>query len=215
METRFVDELHSAIVGKKHIIWDWNGTLLDDVSHAIGVMNGLLSERRLPHLTRERYRQVFNFPVRGFCETLGFDFEKESFDQVCHKFVDQFMEGFRELPLVPEMKAVLFQLHTDGLSQSVLSATDQPNLDAMIHHFELKSVFSHVFGIDNKHAVSKVERGHELIRNTKFALSETVIIGDTLHDLEVANALGIDAVLISHGHQCQTRLRSHHSVVIV
>lgn len=209
-----IDQVLSEIKGKRHIIWDWNGTLLDDVGHAISVMNGLLQEHQLPLLTRERYRKVFEFPVIRYYETLGFNFEIESFESLCETFVDQFMEDFRGLSLVPEMKSVLTKLHQEGLSQSVLSATDQPNLDSMVTHFELKEVFHLVFGIDNRLASSKVDRGHELIRLSDIPKSETVIIGDTLHDLDVARALEIDVVLISHGHQCPTRLRPHHARVI-
>lgn len=214
MKTNLIEQLHSAVDGKKHIIWDWNGTLLDDVEHAVSVMNSLLMEHELPQLDRERYRKIFDFPVLNYYEALGFNFKKESFEKLCHKFVDRFMAGFRDLPLIPEMKSVLMTLHHEGLSQSVLSATDQPNLNSMISHFEIGNVFKHVFGIDNKFAGSKVDRGHELIRLSEIPKSETVIIGDTLHDLEVARALGIDAVLISHGHQCPTRLRPHHEMVI-
>lgn len=214
MKNDLIDRVHSAIKEKQHIIWDWNGTLLDDVGHAVTVMNSLLEEHELPLLNREHYRKIFDFPVLHYYQTLGFDFEKESFEKLCHKFVDRFMAGFRDLPLIPEMKSVLMTLHREGLSQSVLSATDQPNLNSMISHFEIGNVFKHVFGIDNKLAGSKVDRGHELIHLSEIPKSETVIIGDTLHDLEVARALGIDAVLISHGHQCPTRLRPHHEVVI-
>ncbi len=84
----------------------------------------------------------------------------------------------------------------------------------MVTHFELNEVFHLVFGIDNKFAGSKIDRGYELIRLSEIPKCETLIIGDTLHDLEVARALGIDAVLISHGHQCQTRLKPHHEMVI-
>lgn len=214
MKNQLADKLHAAIEDKDHVIWDWNGTLLDDVGHAVTVMNSLLGEHELPLINRDRYRQIFDFPVLHYYQKLGFDFEKESFEKLCHKFVDRFMSGFRDLPLLPEMKSVLMQLHSESLMQSVLSATDQPNLNSMVNHFDLNGVFKFVFGIDNKFASSKVERGHELIRLSGVPQSKTIIIGDTLHDLEVARALGIDAVLISHGHQCHTRLRPHHDMVI-
>lgn len=207
-------ELHSALRGKKHIIWDWNGTLLDDGGYAVSVMNSFLEEHQLPLLDRERYRNIFGFPVLDYYRTLGFDFEKESFESLCHRFVDRFMTGFREVPLIPEMKATLVQLNQEGRLQSILSATDQSNLNLMVSHFDLEGFFGNVFGIDNKLAGSKIERGHEMIGLSQVPKSETVIIGDTLHDLEVARALGIDSVLISHGHQCPTRLKPHHEVVI-
>jgi phosphoglycolate phosphatase len=214
MKISLADKLHHAVKGKEHIIWDWNGTLLDDVSHAVNVMNSLLEEHKLPLIDREHYRKIFDFPVLAYYQKLGFNFEKESFESLCHRFVDRFMSGFQTLPLIPEMKSVLLNLRTENRMQSILSATDQTNLDSMISHFSLTDTFKFVFGIDNKFAGSKVDRGHDLIKKSEIAKSMTVIIGDTLHDLEVARALNIDAVLIPHGHQCPSRLRSHHEVVI-
>lgn len=209
-----VDDIHKAISGKKHIIWDWNGTLLNDVDHAVNIMNSILSEHSLNLIDKKRYRQIFDFPVIKYYEQLGFDFNNESFESLCHKFVDRFMAGVPHLPLIPEVKSVLTRLHDEGVFQSVLSATDQPNLNSMIEHFELGSIFKYVYGIDNKLAGSKIERGHELIQVSMIDKEHTIIIGDTLHDLEVADALGIDAVLISHGHQCYTRLIEKHNKVI-
>ena len=213
-DPRMKTQLQKALTGKQHIIWDWNGTLLDDVGHAVEVMNGLLGEHDLPLIDRDHYRKIFDFPVLHYYQKLGFDFDKESFENLCHRFVDRFMGGFHDLPLVPEMKSLLTQFQSEGLSQSILSATDQANLTSMVAHYELDSYFKFVYGINNKFAGSKIDRGHELIEESRIPESKTVIVGDTLHDLEVARALGIDAILISHGHQCPTRLRLHHDVVI-
>ena len=65
-----------------HVIWDWNGTLLDDNWLCVEVMNTLLSSRNLPLLTLERYRDIFDFPVKNYYEKLGFNFKKESFEIV-------------------------------------------------------------------------------------------------------------------------------------
>jgi phosphoglycolate phosphatase len=214
LKTSIIDQLHRGVKGKEHIIWDWNGTLLADVDYAVSVVNSILVEHELPLVDKMKYRQEFDFPVLKYYEALGFDFSKESFESLCHRFVERFMSGVRELPLYPEMKSVLQQLHIEGVTQSVLSATDQENLSSMVEHFNLKDIFKHVFGINNKFAGSKVDRGHELISVSKIPLEKTIIIGDTLHDLEVAKALGIDAVLISHGHQSTSRLQAKHKMVI-
>lgn len=214
LKPQFLNKLHEEIQGKEHIIWDWNGTLLDDVGHAVSVMNTLLDEHGLKKIDREIYRNIFEFPVFNYYERLGFDFKKESFESLCHKFVDRFMNGFHTLPLIQNMKAVLVQLQEEKRMQSILSATDQDNLNSMILHFELVDIFHHVCGINNKFAGSKIESGHELIRISGVPKHKTVIIGDTLHDLEVGRELGIDTILISHGHQCPTILRKHHEKVV-
>ncbi len=212
--SQLIQRLRDAIGKKQHVIWDWNGTLLDDVDHAVRVVNTLLDEHRLPRIDRDKYRQVFCFPVYDYYKKIGFDYQAESFESLCEKFVSRFMDGIPSLQLVSEMKNTIDLLHQDGLQQSVLSASDQVNLEMMMKHYELDRVFRHVYGIDNKLAGSKIARGHELIHNAGFPQSDTVIIGDTLHDLEVAQELGVDAILISHGHQCPTRLRPHHDLVI-
>lgn len=214
MNSSLIDQVLHSTRHKDHVIWDWNGTLLSDVDHAVQTANSLLQEHQLPLIDRDQYRKLFRFPVIEYYQELGFDFSKESFESLCHKFVDRFMAGVPHLPLYPEMTSVLIALFEDGRTQSVLSASDQANLDAMIAHFDLIEIFRFVYGIENRLAGSKVHRGIELIQNSQISPKNTVMIGDTLHDLEVAQALGIDCVLISHGHQCPTRLRPHHDVII-
>ena len=63
-----------------HILWDWNGTLLDDAWLCVDVMNSMLTERKLQPLTLQRYRDIFSFPVKDYYLLLGFDFEKEPFE---------------------------------------------------------------------------------------------------------------------------------------
>lgn len=207
-------KLVEALKKKEHIIWDWNGTLLDDVHHAVSTINLLLQDHHLPLITREHYRKIFGFPVRNYYEQLGFNFQTHSFEDICEDFVSRYMKGLPKLGLMPQMFSTLVELHQHNRTQSILSATDQENLDLIIQHYDLNSIFTYVFGIDNKMAGSKIERGHELIRISNIPLEKTILVGDTLHDLEVGKELGIEVILISHGHQCPTRLREHHDWVL-
>lgn len=46
------------------IIWDWNGTLLNDADLAVQTMNQLLERRGLQVLSVDDYKSVFTFPDR-------------------------------------------------------------------------------------------------------------------------------------------------------
>lgn len=208
------DKLLPALKGKEHIIWDWNGTLLDDLSHAVSIVNILLQEHNLPLITTEYYRQIFDFPVVNYYQKLGFNVEQKSFEKICHRFVELFMGTVYQVPLIPEMKSILIKMYQEGVTQSVLSASDQNSLDLMITHFKLNNIFKFVFGIEDKLGAQKIDRGQQLTKKSLIPLHKTIMVGDTLHDLEVANALGIDVVLISHGHQCPKRLHSRHHNVL-
>ena len=70
-----------------HIIWDFNGTLFDDVEAGINSVNDMLSERGLKTLEdKEDYRKVFKFPIIEYYKDLGFDFEK-AHNAIYHEFV--------------------------------------------------------------------------------------------------------------------------------
>ena len=48
----------------KHIIWDWNGTLLDDLDVSMDALNSILTKEQLPLvLDKDEYRKYFQFPV--------------------------------------------------------------------------------------------------------------------------------------------------------
>lgn len=199
--------LLDAVAGKQHIIWDWNGTILDDLDYAVETINHQLRRHSLATLTRAQYQQVFDFPIRTYYERLGFDFSTVSFDTLCHEYIDQYMLGYRDCRPVAAVIEVLG--HTRGvcIEQSILSASEQQSLDEMVAHFDVAHLFDVVCGIDDRRAESKLARGQALIECSRITPDKTVLVGDTLHDCEVAEALGIDVVLVDHGHHSIERLR--------
>ena len=70
-----------------HLIWDWNGTLQDDVWLCIDVMNSLLHRRRKPAITLQQYREIFRFPVKDYYLKAGLDYEIEPFELIAEEFI--------------------------------------------------------------------------------------------------------------------------------
>ena len=63
-----------------HVIWDFNGTVLDDMQVGIDSVNEMLAARGLPTLSGvTEYRAAFDFPVEDYYRRLGFDFDREDF----------------------------------------------------------------------------------------------------------------------------------------
>ncbi|MBY0316094.1 MAG: HAD hydrolase-like protein [Bdellovibrionales bacterium] len=204
--THLFDHLHPY----ENIIWDWNGTLLNDVEYAVGKINSLLAPRQLPTLDVQSYRERFCFPIRKYYDTLGFNFESETFEQVAFEFVDSFMRDYKSCELFPESRHWLEHVKSSGRSQSILSATDQDSLNQMMEHYGLLPLLDHIYGIGDKFAATKVHRGKELMEKTNMEPRKTLLIGDTDHDLEVGQAMGVDVLLVTHGHQCVKKLQSLH-----
>jgi phosphoglycolate phosphatase len=72
--------------------------------------------------------------------------------------------------------------------------------------FNIEQYLDDVIGISNIYAESKVSVGREYITRSGIDTGKTVLIGDTVHDYEVAQALGVDCILIANGHQSKHRL---------
>lgn len=206
--------LHPYLQKKRHVVWDWNGTLMADVEHAVNCINALLGNHGLPLMDRDRYREVFAFPIEDYYRRLGFDFTRVPFPTLAVDFYDRYMAGFRNCPLQTGAETTLARVAELGLEQSVLSAAEHATLHEMLGHYGIVPHFRKIQGIENKMAKSKVTEGQRLLADSPFAPAETILIGDTDHDIEVGQELGIDVVIIAHGHQSAERLRKLHPHVI-
>ncbi len=194
------------ITNYKHIIWDWNGTLLDDVSECLAVLNELLRRRGLPLLTEEQYRSRFDFPVIDFYIGMGFDFEKESFDDIAHEYHAGYVQKIKECRLQPGAREVLHAFDEAGLSQSLLSAYQRERLKEAVAFFNLDVHFTKLIGMNDYYAHSKVDNGKRWVNELSYDPGEILFIGDTCHDYEVAQAIGANCILVTFGHQNRDRL---------
>lgn len=198
----------------RHIIRDWNGTLLDDLDYCIGIMNAILQRRALPALDRARYHAVFDFPVRDYYARLGFDPAQDSFEALRVEFIGAYDAHRLECPLQPDARRTLATVQAAGLTQSILSAYRHETLLDVVGHFGLIPHFIHLAGLDNIYAHSKAEFGRAQLARLDLPPREILLVGDTVHDLEVARELGVDCVLVSAGHHPAEKLRRHHHRVL-
>ena len=195
-------------MNEKCIIWDWNGTLLNDVGAAVNALNRMLALRNVPPTTLEFYRKWFGFPVRPFYEKLGLDLEHEDWDKICfdfHRFIGEEPDQHLRHDTIEALELV----KNSGTHQVILSALRHDLLVRDTAHEGVAGFFDLICGVDNLDGASKLSRGIETVEILKGkGLKVTTFIGDTLHDAEVAAALGCKAVLVEGGHQASSRLHA-------
>ncbi|HKE16381.1 MAG TPA: HAD family hydrolase [Kofleriaceae bacterium] len=191
-----------------HVLWDWNGTLLDDLDAAIDAMNRVLAASGLPLLDRARYRSVFGFPVQDYYGRLGFGPEHGTFEDWARAFLDAYDRGASGIPIRREARAILTRLKGAGLRQVVLSAARAGHLQEMITWHELGDFFEELLGRDDHHASGKLDVARAWIERTGVDPARLLLVGDTMHDYEVAREIGAHCVLIAEGHHGEARLRA-------
>lgn len=198
----------------KTIIWDWNGTLLDDLDLSLESVNVLLKERNIPTLSIEKYKDIFGFPVVDYYVKAGFDFEKEAFEVPAKQYVKLYAAGASELKLFPDVVDTLTFFKENNYRQIVLSAMKDDNLKLMIHNAEISHFFDGIFGIKDNYAREKVSLGKQVVENLKLNPAECLMIGDTLHDAEVSEQCGFNCILFSGGHVSKQRLETKGKKII-
>lgn len=197
------------------VIWDWNGTLLNDVALCARLLDELLARHGYQPLGDvAAYRGVFGFPIRDYYQRAGFDFARHPYEDLAAEWFAAYTAARLHCPLQPGARDVLRALREKGVRQVVLSASHEDALAAELAHFALRGYFEEVLGLSDFYAASKVARGAAWLAASGLNPAEAVLVGDSLHDWEVARALGTRCVLFSGGHQLPRTLATAGAPVI-
>jgi len=191
----------------EHIIWDWNGTLLDDTAACLATINRMLARRKLPILTLAEYRDIFGFPVKDCYIRLGIDLDVEDWDKVSEEFHGIYRDEARNTGLREGIQAVLDDFTSRRKTMSVLSASELSILRKMMVERGVAGYFKHIYGHGDLYGSSKIELGHKLLQDAGISADHILLIGDTDHDYEVARELKCRCILVTGGHQAEKRLR--------
>lgn len=198
----------------KYLIWDWNGTLFNDVKLGVEIINKLLKNNNLTPITYETYRNIFTFPIYEYYRVAGFDFSKTSFEELGKMFMDEYERRKYEMELFSGAREILQFAKQKGIRQSVLSAYKHDTLVEILTHYQIIDYFENVSGLDNIYAGSKEKLGLELREKINLSGDEILFIGDTLHDADVAKAMNVKCVLISNGHQSPEKLKANGNFIL-
>lgn len=191
----------------KTILWDWNGTLLDDVQVSFDCLNDMLRLCRKPEVADvDAYRAIFGFPVREYYKRAGIG--DDLFDEIAPQWMADYMAHEGTCLLRPDAREALDAFRRDGFRQVILSASKRENLLGQMARFDILPYFDEVLGLSHIYATSKEGIGREWMARSGTAPEECMMIGDTLHDADVARAMGCRCVLVCGGHQLEETLRT-------
>jgi len=194
--------------GIEAVIWDFNGTILDDLDLVVRSVNVQLARRELPPLTVDRYRDVFGFPVEEYYRRIGLDPDEEPMSDLSAEFFATYAPGLAACPLHDGVHDALTAFRDAGLRQFVLSAMEEELLKATLVHLGISDLFEAIYGLSHHEGDSKLARGRELLVERSIRPDTALLIGDTDHDADVARDLGVSVALVSRGHQSEERIRA-------
>lgn len=200
---------------KKYIVWDWNGTLLDDVDLCIDCINRVLKKEGVSTLPdRDAYQRVFQFPIIEYYKNAGLKFDERSFEELADEYMAYYQPSSLHCPLYLGSDQVLQKMQDAGYHQFLLSASKLDFLHEQLAQYKIKSYFDQILGLDNIHAFSKKNLAYHFIHDSALPKESVVFIGDSVHDFEVAQYAGCESILIANGHQHKEKLLQTGSEVV-
>ncbi|MFB7518024.1 HAD family hydrolase [Streptomyces sp. NPDC056144] len=191
----------------KHLVWDWNGTLLDDTGAVIGATNAAFAELGLASITLERYRELYTVPVPKFYERLlgrlPTDEEWLVMDGAFHR---HYWERAVGCGLTEGASELLATRQASGLTQSLLSLAPHARLIPLVREHGIEERFVRVDGRPD--ASNDGKSGHMVRHLAALGLpaERVVVIGDAADDAVAALHVGAKAVLYTGGSHSRASL---------
>lgn len=193
------------------IIWDWNGTLLDDVNACLDSVNDMLTKRGLKNIDMDRYREVIGVPIRKFYEKV-FDLEKYDYEEIIKDFNEGYIRHLNEVKLSDGAEELLKYFRRQGAKQIIVSSSNNSVLRANTEKYGVSGYFDEILGADDYYASSKIERAVDYL--DRNGCGKALAFGDLEHDYELAMQTGADCVLLASGHDSRQRLEKTGAIVI-
>ena len=198
----------------KHIIWDFNGTLLSDAQLGVDCDNHVFDVLGLPRITIDDYRQHMTMPVRDFYTALGVDLNVYKYETISRLWLDRFNRHAVSVGLVPGTLELTKRLKAAGFTQSILSASYEKSLLEQCKALGIDAYMDEIGGLGDESAQKKTDIGRSQLEKLGLKGEDCVLVGDMVADSELADALGTDCVLVPWGHNSEARLEKTGRIVV-
>ena len=192
----------------RHFIFDWSGTLVDDLPPVIHATNAVMRHHGVPELTREQFLHEFELPFARFYARKLPGADLATLEPIFH---EAFVQSTEKASPLPHAEAFLRFCQSTGRRCYVLSAAHPDHLQKQAADFSFLPFFDEVHaGIRDKTAEI-----HAILARHRLDPTETVFIGDMTHDVETAHHGGVRSIAVLTGYQDAARLASARPDVII
>ncbi|MCC6981387.1 MAG: HAD family hydrolase [Candidatus Melainabacteria bacterium] len=185
----------------KLAIFDFDGTLVDSAPGIIDVMRQVVEEYDLHEDILTKWRDLVGVPLGKQMEIIFPNHSEEFWLEVADRYrVIYDTKTIEICPLFPDLISMLNSLRDAGIKISIASSKRRPLIEVVLDHHKLGPYFELVVGAtDITHHKPHPESVHHTIKKLGLQHAETVVIGDSIYDLEMAKNAGVDAIGVTTG----------------
>jgi len=194
-------------VAPLHIVWDWNGTLLNDLELVVRSVSESIGRFGHDPIDAESYRDHYTRPVRSFYDSLfGRQVGDMEWSDLNKTFHEVYYAGVDSANLADDAVAVLDGAAGLGIGQSLLSMSTHQHLVPTVRTHGIEQYFSLVTGLEKPSGEVKAAYLERHLLDQAVDPSTVVVVGDTPDDHVAAMSVGARSILYDGG--------SHHRHVL-
>lgn len=192
----------------RNLIFDWSGTLANDLPPVLDATNRLLVHHGRPPLSLEDFRETFRLPFKGFYDEVLPEIPLPDLEVLFGRF---FAESRAPVVMLEHAREFLEFCQAKGVRMFILSSARQDFLEAQAKELGVAGFFEciHAGVLDKRHALPGILEQHGLRPD------ETAFIGDMEHDVETARACGVHSVAVLTGYDPPAKLMKAAPEVVV
>lgn len=182
------------------IVFDWDGTLMDSTATIVKSIQSAAKDLGLPIPSRERASHVIGLSLSEAMKVaLGPDVDPKYYPRMVERYRYHYLTKDEELTLFDGVAEMLTELSQQGYFLAVATGKSRVGLNRALDAAKLLSTFHATRCADETFSKPNPAMLHELTRELGQDLRRTVMIGDTTHDLLMAQNAGSAAVAVEYG----------------
>jgi phosphoglycolate phosphatase len=176
-----------------NLIFDWSGTLVDDLGPVIEATNAVLENYQIAALNREEFRRAFRLPYREFYADLLPDVSLEELEA---HFRPAFAAALTPVTVLPHAREKLEWCAAHGIRCFVLTSMDTHSFERQLDDFGFRIFFEATYSsvLDKRDVI------HQLLETHRLQPAETAFVGDMTHDVETARHGGVASIAVLTGY---------------
>lgn len=194
------------------IVFDWDGTLMDSTQQIIDAMQLGIRQLSLPPLSDSTVSHIIGLGLNEAVITLYPELDLKTRQALGLRYQQNWLSSPYEAPLFDNAYQLIEQLHQEDYFLGVATGKGRRGLDSVLQRTKLNNFFHATRCVDECHSKPHPEMLEQLMDYLGVTPDRTLMIGDTSHDLNMANNAKADCIGITHGahdraklHQCRPK----------
>ncbi|CDM23542.1 hypothetical protein BN940_05366 [Castellaniella defragrans 65Phen] len=203
-----VPGLDAPVKQYRAVIFDWDGTLLDSTHHIVGALLGACRDLGLREPSREEAGWVIGLSLQAALYRLVPELGADRVDAFVGRYRAHFMALQHEMRLFEGQARLLRELSAGGAVLGVATGKSRRGLDESIERLGLHDLFHATRTVDEARGKPDPDMLLQLLAELDLAPETVLMVGDTTHDVLMAQAAGVDSLAVAYGAHAPSLLES-------